>query len=56
MSIRDFQSYLYSAFDVDNNNPKFAYRVTYTSKHGTVSASTDARMAIQIMDFGNIYY
>lgn len=54
MTMVQFQSYLYSNFDVDNNNPAFDCRVTYKSKYGIVSASTNARMAVQTMDWGNI--
>ncbi|MEQ8391290.1 MAG: hypothetical protein RIB30_09890 [Thalassospira sp.] len=55
MSLDKFKSRLFKMDGIDNNNPMFNCIVTYTSKHGTVSDNTSARMDVDTMSHGKIH-
>ncbi|RCK43224.1 hypothetical protein [Thalassospira profundimaris] len=55
MSLGKFKSMLFKMDGINNNNPMFNCIVTYTSKHGTVSDNTSARMEVDTMGHGKIH-
>lgn len=55
MSMRKFQSYLYSKFSVNINNPIFECIVIYQYRCSTVTTSTRARMQVDTREWGTIH-
>ncbi|RCK37250.1 hypothetical protein [Thalassospira xiamenensis] len=54
MPVGKLKSLLSKMDGINNNNPIFNCIVTCTSKHGTVSDTTSARLDVDTMSHGNI--
>lgn len=54
MSLSTFKSMLFDMDGIDNNNPIFNCIVTFTTKHGTVSENTSARLDVDTGDISLI--